>query len=391
MKQFFRLIGIATLVLGILFFTSKYWFISADIYIYNSKSYPSKNCEVILDDYKNQKIVNIGESMHGSESIKAFEVCISKYLIQNLGFKKIFLENEYTSTTKMNAFVHGDNISISSGSLIEMYEKFTLDNSKSLYEFLIWIRLYNSKQSKSQMVSIYGLESTNLNLIYTKILNTKRRLKNLKSNSKEFLFLQKTVCTNSDVGNFYQYVNTHVAYAEDCLIDLSKSKLSTNAEESIGFLLFQFQLALKQFLSKVSRDEIMKINFESLYKGQKSITLTHSGHNFPGYDIKNFASELSNKSQYSIIISACSGEIMNFDYSVGKRFDLNLEEPKKDSVDYEICNRKERVSRFQRIIGQGYSNEADKNEYYRIQQDVGHMVYLKKSEPLDPFFEVGRL
>jgi Erythromycin esterase len=391
MKIFFRLAGIIAVGLIIIFYVSKKSSMNTDSYIYNQQNYPSANCKAALNDYRDEKIVNVGESMHGSESVWAFTICVSRYLIQNQGFKNIFLENEYTSTTKINAFVHGDNISLNSGSLLEMYGKFSLDNSKSLYEFLKWLRKYNLNLPKNQKISVYGLESINLNLIYTKILNLNRRLKRSKFDSEEALVLRKTVCTNKDVGNFYQYVSINVAYADECLIDLSKSKLAINDKESIGFLLFQFQLALKKNLSKLSRDTIMKTNFENLYRGQKSITITHSAHNFPGYDINNFASELSNKSQYSIIVSACSGKIMNFDYSKGKRFDLNLEEPRKDSVDYEICNRKTLTSKFQRIIGQGYSSEADKSEYYSIQKNIGHMIYLNKSNPLDPFFQVDRL
>jgi len=107
-----------------------------------------------IPELENRKIVAIGETIHGSETINETAVQLIKYRVENNHCKLILLEIPLEQTFQINRFIQGDTLF--------KIEDFTKDLSALLYspkvmiELLNWLKKYNA--NRNDKVWLWGMD-----------------------------------------------------------------------------------------------------------------------------------------------------------------------------------------------------------------------------------------
>lgn len=115
-----------------------------------SFSNPEKYAQIGV--LKDSKILALGETFHGSETMSRVAVDIMKYQILHDNCKLILLERPMTQLFSLNRYIQGDE-SFCPDSLL-LLEKFPF--GKNFLQFASWLKEYNSTTQKK--VSLYGMD-----------------------------------------------------------------------------------------------------------------------------------------------------------------------------------------------------------------------------------------
>ncbi|GHV18088.1 hypothetical protein FACS1894179_08480 [Bacteroidia bacterium] len=109
-----------------------------------------------IKDWKNKKIIALGESTHGSQKIK--EACYQflKHLVLNENCKAILLERPIDMCMTWDLYTQGI-ISENYEEDLKQQLQCAFDDSQSLFEFIKWIRIYNEKAENK--VHIFGIDN----------------------------------------------------------------------------------------------------------------------------------------------------------------------------------------------------------------------------------------
>jgi erythromycin esterase-like protein len=153
-----------------------------------------------IKDWKNKKIIALGESMHGSQKIKKACYQFLKHLVLNENCNTILLERPIDLCLTWDLYAQGI---ISENYEEDLKQQFqcAFDDSLSLFEFIKWIRIYNKRtENKVHIFGIdnifhyeYGTFIANyfIALLREKHINIKGYLQKIKN--KEYLSIAKLI------------------------------------------------------------------------------------------------------------------------------------------------------------------------------------------------------
>lgn len=116
-----------------------------------------------ITDFNNKKIIGIGESAHGSSTMKLANYQFLKNLILKANCKLVLLEYPTDMTLLWELYVQGK-ISTDYQNQIEADAKCLFNDYGQLLEFINWIRIYN--EGSSTKVHIFGMDNPTASNLY---------------------------------------------------------------------------------------------------------------------------------------------------------------------------------------------------------------------------------
>lgn len=114
----------------------------------------------LTDNIRDERLVLLGESTHGTSQYYSMRAAISKHLIKERGFNFVAVEGDWAAIYRLNLYVKGLSQEKSAGNIMRAFNRWPQwmwSNSETL-EFVEWLRDYNSKRELSQMVGFYGID-----------------------------------------------------------------------------------------------------------------------------------------------------------------------------------------------------------------------------------------
>jgi erythromycin esterase-like protein len=119
-----------------------------------SLSFSNDNALTKISALKSKKIVAIGETIHGSETITEAAAQIIKYQVEHNNCKLILLEIPTEQTLLWNRFIQGDSL-ISNENIIQELSRF-LFSPRIMFSLLNWLKQYNAKAKEP--VWLFGID-----------------------------------------------------------------------------------------------------------------------------------------------------------------------------------------------------------------------------------------
>ena len=105
------------------------------------------------------EILLLGENTHGTKEFYTHRSFITKYMIENMGYKVILLEAEWPDIIRVNKYIQGKSIYHSAEESLSSIKKFPIWmwNNNVTYELIEWLKEYNL-QHPFNMVHIFGID-----------------------------------------------------------------------------------------------------------------------------------------------------------------------------------------------------------------------------------------
>lgn len=300
----------------------------------------SISTELLVRVLDEKKIVAIGEATHGTKDFVDLRLSLIKNLVENLDYKLIVVECDYSSTLAINEY-----ICYSKGSLKAALKSmgFWIFNNSDFIPTVEWLKAYNKNKAENDKVKLYGCDMQ-APIIINDIISGKTILnKPLSSDGIESL---------------------------EVLNNFSKSKLSKNERDKLDKLKLELNLQIQEITSSEIivngletiiqridhkiigpgrdqyefRDKAMAANFDRIYKQAgacKTILLAHNGHigktrNQPGLKV-SLGGELFKKygtTYYALGTSFYRGEVSAVDRATKKFKAFYVEQNNKKFIEY---------------------------------------------------------
>jgi|GEM_PF-2895453 len=97
-----------------------------------------------IHEWKDKKIIALGEQVDGIQDLRAIQIQLMRYLITSKNCKLILLGVPEDACVRWNLYLQGNQSNFTENQLNEELEG-TLKNYKIFFEFLKWVRQYNAK------------------------------------------------------------------------------------------------------------------------------------------------------------------------------------------------------------------------------------------------------
>jgi erythromycin esterase-like protein len=123
-------------------------------------SFNNENSYSGIKEFKNKKIIGIGESMHGNEDIKLAAFHFIKSLILNNSCKVILFEGYMDGCLKWDLYTQGITPENTIEEIIAAIKTTGMASGDPYRDFFTWLRKYNS--SRSDKVRIFGINGTDV-------------------------------------------------------------------------------------------------------------------------------------------------------------------------------------------------------------------------------------
>ncbi|MEM6262498.1 MAG: erythromycin esterase family protein [Bacteroidota bacterium] len=114
--------------------------------------------EVLLERFKEVKLIGMGESSHGTREFFQMRNALTAFLIEKAGVKAIYVEAANLKMEGLNRYVMGDTITLDSA--FRQLNRWVL-TVESMKEFVEWLREYNSGQPAEEKVQLMGIDQDN--------------------------------------------------------------------------------------------------------------------------------------------------------------------------------------------------------------------------------------
>tara|TARA_B100001741_G_scaffold312088_1_gene314636 strand:- start:3228 stop:4781 length:1554 start_codon:yes stop_codon:yes gene_type:complete len=125
------------------------------------------NSEEVKLDIKNivsnipsdNEILLLGENTHGTKEFYTHRSFITKYMIENMGYKVVLLEAEWPDIIRVNKYIQGESIYNSAKESLSGIKKFPswMWNNSPTYELIEWLKEYNLHHPFN-MVYVFGID-----------------------------------------------------------------------------------------------------------------------------------------------------------------------------------------------------------------------------------------
>lgn len=106
--------------------------------------------------FLNKYVIGLGEATHGTHEYYIYKHRLIRYLVQELGFKKIILETDFAGTKTLNSYVV-DGIGNPKQGMYDMDQG--VFETQEFLDMIEWIRFYNSTKANEDKVRIYGCDT----------------------------------------------------------------------------------------------------------------------------------------------------------------------------------------------------------------------------------------
>ncbi|MDN3585056.1 erythromycin esterase family protein [Pedobacter aquatilis] len=284
------------------------------------------------------KVIGIGEATHGTKDFIDLRLSLIKNLVENLNYKLIVLECDYSSTLPMNEYICEGKGSVQTA-LKAM--GFWMFNNKDFIATVEWLKAYNQNKPEENKIKFYGCDMQAPMIIYD-LLVGKTVLKNpLTLDEKEGLKL---------------------------LADYSKTKFSKNELENLNTLKVQINLRIQEskesetilnglhtIVQRVNhkiigpgkdqsefRDKTMAENFTRIYKQNKAcntILLAHNlhirkNHNSSGVSLGSELNKTYGAFYYALGTSFYRGNVTAADRDTKQLKTFYVEQNDKKYIEY---------------------------------------------------------
>ena len=105
------------------------------------------------------EILLLGENTHGTKEFYNHRAFISKYMIENMGYRVILLEAEWPDIIRVNEYIQDYGFDKSANEAMENITKFPIWMWKNsvTYELIEWLKVFN-KKNKDNMVYVLGID-----------------------------------------------------------------------------------------------------------------------------------------------------------------------------------------------------------------------------------------
>lgn len=221
----------------------------------------------LRDELKDEAIIGIGESTHGSRLYDIYRQRLVRFLVQNMGYKAIIDEGDILAAEKLDAYINNR-----TDSLEYMGGLGPVVTSK---KELNWLRAYNKNKSGDERVHLYGAEVRGFHGIVQKV-------KGLYPPGEMDPDLEKTT---SDIGVGYKNLTKKDFESLRNVAEKLKGQRNS-ALRSYYLSLFnqQIDFAYRQRFGRGdfgARDKYMFENIKHIISkttGNKVIILAHNGH-----------------------------------------------------------------------------------------------------------------
>jgi erythromycin esterase len=100
------------------------------------------------------KIVGLGEATHSNAEFQSVRLDVFKVLVENYGFRTFALEDGFATGLKLNAYVHGSEMTLQEA-MADMLVLYKTEEMASLFN---WMREYNASAPASDQLSYYGFD-----------------------------------------------------------------------------------------------------------------------------------------------------------------------------------------------------------------------------------------
>ena len=110
-----------------------------------------------IHEWKNKKIIALGEQTDGIQDLQIVQIQLMKHLITSENCKLILLDLPQDACVRWNLYLQGNQSKFIESQLIEELDG-TLHNYNIFFEFLKWVRQYNTKADVP--VRIIGIEKS---------------------------------------------------------------------------------------------------------------------------------------------------------------------------------------------------------------------------------------
>jgi len=98
-----------------------------------------------IHDWKDKKIIALGEVFNGLSELRAVQIQLMKHLITSENCKLIMLDIPQDVCVRWNLYLQAKNSGLNESQLFEELKCSNLHNYKVFFDFLKWVRLYNAK------------------------------------------------------------------------------------------------------------------------------------------------------------------------------------------------------------------------------------------------------
>jgi erythromycin esterase len=114
-----------------------------------------KDSAVFAQQFKDKRIVAIGEATHGSSEIFSVRNSLTQYLIEHQGFNRVAVEAPMTEVEAINRYILG----LSADTVPQMkYFCYTASTTEEMKTLVEWLRQYN--QTHHSKVQLFGIDIT---------------------------------------------------------------------------------------------------------------------------------------------------------------------------------------------------------------------------------------
>lgn len=303
--------------------------------------------ESLLKILDGKKVIGIGEATHGTKDFIDLRLSLIKNLVENLNYKLIVVECDYSSTLAINEYICYDKGTLKTA--LKSMGFWMFDNNDFI-PTVEWLKAYNKSQPQIDKVRFYGCDMQ-APLIINDISDGKTILnKPLSSDGMESLKIlnnfSKTKLSKYELDKLYKLkleINLQIqeVSAPETIINGLETIIQRIDHRIIGPGKDQYEF----------RDKAMATNFDRIYKqagGCKTVLLAHNLHvgkvsNQPGLKV-SLGGELSKKygvSYYALGTTFYSGNVSAIDRDSKKFKTFYVEQNNKKFIEY-IFNRLEK-------------------------------------------------
>jgi len=154
----------------------------------------------LVDNIKDERLVLLGESTHGTSQYYTMRAEISKKLIKKKSFSFVAVEGDWTAIYRLNLYVKGLYPDSEKGveDIMKSFDRWPvwMWSNKETAEFVQWLKEYNSGKDIEEMVGFYGIDvyghwdAMDRLLEYVR-KNLSKEYENIKSKAECFTFFGK--------------------------------------------------------------------------------------------------------------------------------------------------------------------------------------------------------
>ncbi|RYY52578.1 MAG: hypothetical protein EOO09_20980 [Chitinophagaceae bacterium] len=105
--------------------------------------------------FREKEVVGLGESTHGTAEFYRERYSISKFLIENCGYRSVILEADFASLLPLNDYVH---TGAGNPDIILKQAGSWMFYTKPMGEFVRWIRQFNTTRPAGEQVYLFGMD-----------------------------------------------------------------------------------------------------------------------------------------------------------------------------------------------------------------------------------------